>query len=500
MSKPARSRKAEKLDAVIIERGMRAREVRQLSIPELARRDPLVFNRYVLRDELTNKKIQIAPMHGEWQDFISANDNALIIGHLESGKSQQITVGRVLWEIGHNPDIRIVILSKTSTIAAKFLSSIKKYIETSEEYRRVFPHIKPGGIWTDSAITVERPGFGKDFTVQCVGLGGAPQGARVDLLVMDDILDFENTRTGEQRVKVYQFLKSDLFGRARRIWGLANAYHPRDAFHVLEKEGWPLKRFPVIDKLTGVSNWIARFTQELIDKLRFKLGPLEFARKMLCEARDDGDSRFKREWIELALRRGYGKVIGLGVDKPWPPGYKCVFGVDLNVQQHDGADLACITALIIHPNEDRELLDIESGRWGGPDTFKRVLAMARRWNPHVILVENNGAQDFFLQFTSERTALPMLPYTTGATKASPEFGVESIGVEMLHGKWILPSAAGQGELVGASQEITELIEEMLFYTPAKHTGDRLMSLFLAREAIHHTMPKVESGTLDTLRR
>lgn len=485
----------------IIESGARAVQIRHETIPQRCRRDPVLFNRYVLRDEESGKALDIAPMHHTWHDIISEENKALILGHLESGKSQQISVGRVLWELGNNHDLRVVIVSSTSTQAQKFLFSIRKYIESSDELHRVFPDLRPGEEWTDSAITVQRTGYGKDSSVQVMGVGGHPLGARIDLLILDDVLDFENTRTAEQRLKLYNWLKSELFGRSKRIIGLGNAYHPRDAFHQLGKEGWKLRRYPVVDAKTGESRWPKKWTKERIEEQKFKLGPLEFARQMLCLPRDDGESRFRKEWIEVALDRGRGKVIGNGFHNFVPNGYKVITGVDLNVQQNDGADLACLFTIIVHPNEDREVLEIEAGRWGGPETFRRLLMHGKRWMPHAIIVENNGAQDFFIQFTSPQTALPIIPFTTGVRKASPEFGIESIGVEMMHGKWIVPSKDGApGELSGADEEIDAWIEDMLMYQPAKHTGDRLMASWLAREGVHLDAPKVEWGRLRGLQR
>lgn len=501
----------------VIERGQRAKRVKEGFIAIKAREDPVLFNAYVLRDEFTGQRIQLAPMHAQWQDIVSTLDRAIIIGHLESGKSNQITIGRVLWELGKNPELRIIILSNTSTQAKKFLSSIRRYIERSEELKHVFPHLKPGQQWTDSSITVERKSNAKDPSITAIGVHGAALSARVDLLVMDDILDWENTRTPEARVKVYNWVASELLGRSKRVIGVGNAYHRRDAYHRWEAEGWRCFRYPVV-RHDGTPTWPARWPMSAIEKKRHQLSPVEFARQYLCITRDEEDARFQRDWLEEALRRGAGKTVGEGWATNVPPGYKVVTGLDLNVQRHAGADLACLFSIVVHPNEDREVLEVESGRWGGPETFRRMLVHARRWLPHVIMVENNGAQDFFVQFTSSRTALPVVPFTTGENKASPEYGVESVGVEMMHKKWIIPAqphsrpderdelidsiAPGAsnpiyrdaaGPLRGASPEIDAWIDDLLQYQPEKHTPDRVMAMWLAREGISRTAPSVEWG-------
>jgi len=62
------------------------------------------------------------------------------------------------------------------------------------------------------------------------------------------------------------------------------------------------------------------------------------------------------------------------------------------------------------------------------------------------------------------------PFTTGRNKVHPEFGIESLAAEMAAGKWIIPNRDGK-----MHSEVEALINEMLYYDPKAHTGDRLMS-------------------------
>lgn len=93
------------------------------------------------------------------------------------------------------------------------------------------------------------------------------------------------------------------------------------------------------------------------------------------------------------------------------------------------------------------------------------------------MVENNAAQDHLVQILAADTTVPVRGFTTGRAKAHPVFGLESIAAELENGKWIFPcDEAGR-----CHPEVEALINEMLFYTPSGHTGDRLMGLYFARE-------------------
>jgi hypothetical protein len=45
-------------------------------------------------------------------------------------------------------------------------------------------------------------------------------------------------------------------------------------------------------------------------------------------------------------------------------------------------------------------------------------------------------------------------------------------------------------------QIQEWIDEMLYYQPSAHTGDRLMACWMAREAARQVRPKAQRGHID----
>jgi hypothetical protein len=223
--------------------------------------------------------------------------------------------------------------------------------------------------------------------------------------------------------------------------------------------------------------------------MKQKLSPIEFARQLLCVARDDSEARFKREWIDKSLLRGFDKRPVNALERI-PPGCSVYTGVDLAVKQHAAADMTVFFTILAHPNGDREVLNIEAGRWAGPDIVQRVIDTHRRYSS-IVIVEDNAAQAFISQFTKNVSAVPVVSFTTTSkNKHSPEFGVESLAAEMNNGKWIIPSEGG------VSKEIQEWIDEMLYYQPSAHTGDRLMACWFAREAARQVRPKAQRGFLD----
>lgn len=472
-------------------RAMRAR---------IAREDVNEFIEYVIKDERTNKSVVQAPHHEEFHTLADTHKRLIIWGHVESGKTQQLAIGRVLWELGRNQNLRIAVVSATLSQSQKLVRSIQAYIETSPELHDVFPDLKPGSTWSSQLLTVKRTSRAKDPSLVASPVTGRILGSRIDLLILDDVVTWDIANSPAQRRDLSTWLHGTATGRltdGARVWVLGNAFHPEDLLHELEKNPvWAARRFPVIDA-AGRSLWPDVWPDRRIEERRLELAgqPDEFARQMLCVARDDQAARFKREWIDFALRRGEGKKFAYALNAI-PPGYRVFTGVDLGVRAKRGADLTVLVSIIVHPNEDREILCIESGNWNARMIVDRIVDTHRRFGG-VVIVENNAAQQFILDITKSESAVPVKPFTTGANKAHPEFGIESLAAELANGKWIFPAKSARP----AHPEIAALCSGMLFYDPKAHTADHLMALWFAREGARIPGKKQGSvGRLDLMSR
>jgi hypothetical protein len=199
--------------------------------------------------------------------------------------------------------------------------------------------------------------------------------------------------------------------------------------------------------------------------------------------------RFKPEWIRACLGQGRGRTLleraPIGRNgKPLP----CFTGVDLGVGQDPEHDLTALFTIAIDTFDrrlPRIVVNIESGRWTAPETLIRIFAHHIAYGAK-ILVEDNGAQDFLLQW-AEAKGIPVSPFNTGRNKYDEAFGIESLAVEMRAGLWVIPSGPTGREI---PPEVQQWIRELLYFTPGAHTGDRLMASWFAREGARVLFAKV----------
>lgn len=490
-------------------------QIREELMLREARRQADKFVEYAIRHEKTGRSLRNAPHHIEWHRHLDTHRFSIIQAPVEHAKTTHIGIGRVLHRLGNDPRLRIAIVSNTLPQAQKLLLAIKAHIESNPRVKRVFPllrkSIDTSDPWHSTQIVVDRrldPNdpltrtIAKDPSIQALGVSGPINGSRVDVLVLDDILDFENTRTIEQRKKILDWFESTAFPRVTdggEIWFIGTPWMPDDLMHELGKRATfaTLRHSAVLNPDEPPAQWKtlwnAQFTHKRILDVYNSTTPGNFARAYLCQTRLDAHARFKQEWLDgmLALGKGWRSFTQAPTTngKAWP----CFTGVDLGVGESSDHDLTCLFTIALEPGTRRRVVvEVKSGRWQAPDIVGKIIDTYKRFGS-IIVVESNGAQKFLAQFAGAG-GLPVRPFFTSAqNKYDEHFGVESLAVEMRNGMWNVPSGPSGNE---HGLEEREWFREMLFYDPELHTGDRLMASWFAREAARNYAPDKTFGRFD----
>lgn len=183
----------------------------------------------------------------EWNCTPKHNKKIMILAPRSHSKSTVFTVNYPLKEIVSNPNVRIVIVSNTAENAEAFLREIKAHIEREDNTKPV-DFVSVHGVlvprfqekWTDKAIIVQRSDLRlKDPTVSAVGSGGSILSRRADIIICDDILNPENTRTPEQRAKVKSWFHEVLMPvlvPTGRLIVVGTLWHDQDLYSELMED------------------------------------------------------------------------------------------------------------------------------------------------------------------------------------------------------------------------------------------------------------------------
>lgn len=141
-------------------------------------------------------------------DCIVTRENGVILLPRGGAKTTHGNTGLCTWLVGNYPDISIGLMSNTQDMADAFSKAVRDTTEFNPRFQELYGNLKSDSKWTDKEWT--RKGSAligtNNRTMFARGVGGSIISKRFDILVLDDILDEENTATPEAREKVATWL------------------------------------------------------------------------------------------------------------------------------------------------------------------------------------------------------------------------------------------------------------------------------------------------------
>lgn len=213
---------------------------------DAARKSVPRFFDFVMRHEKTNAPLKCAPHQRLIFEFVAAHPRCVIRMPVGTSKTYMMS-SLTMHLLGEDPTSRGCFVSATQEQAKKPVSMVRDYIDASQELRLVFPKLQKSSRktdqWTQDTIVVARPAGIRDPSLRAVGLDGAIDGSRLNWIVVDDILNRENTSTKAARMKVREWFDTSVLSRidpdGGRIVVTNTPWHLEDLTHGLEKAGWP---------------------------------------------------------------------------------------------------------------------------------------------------------------------------------------------------------------------------------------------------------------------
>lgn len=456
--------------------------------------------------------------HREWQEAWLTKRRVVFHGATGFGKTEQV-VYHLIWRIGRQPSIRILLLGKQQENAKKLLRKIRRQIEDNPMVRLVFPELLPGAPWTDDRLRVAGAGIDTTSdTIETYGLDSSPQGARADIVLADDVVDFENSLTEYQRKKLIAFIDQAIRTRLTttgQFFMLANAWHEEDvAFDYSRRAAVHYKAYPAIDEM-GRLLWPSFRSQAWLDEERSSMPLASFERMYLCRPRSDATRIFQSAWFALSRQKGAGlrpvRSVRHAFDREgnlldpmnialmgvlMAQRMRVVIGVDLatgKTEKKRKTDQTVFFVLGIHADGARQVLWIEKGRWSFDVALERLKLLNDRYRPDLFVVEDNGAQVALAQFArAGGLETPILDFSTGAQKWHESLGIEGIGAEMRAGRWIIPAASANdneesyrarltAEELESYLAILDWQAHLLDFSRVGHTADDVMASYFAKQ-------------------
>jgi hypothetical protein len=219
----------------------------------------MAYAGYLLVDDL-GFPLAPAPHHLLWLRLMCDEriKQLLIIAPPESAKTTWAVAAYLGCYLGFHPEHNIIIASAAGGPATDRSESLRAMVE-QREWQRIFPNIyRARGMrytsdkWSIAPDGIPMPGRIHP-TVAAYGTGGSITGSRADLVVGDDILDEDNSRTAHQRDLVHSWTHRSLLSRRKAVIGRAivigTAWHHDDIYAKFRASGqWVVCHTPLLSE------------------------------------------------------------------------------------------------------------------------------------------------------------------------------------------------------------------------------------------------------------
>ena len=174
-----------------------------------------------------------------------ADNRVLINVPPEHAKSTVITINYVTYRVATDPNVRIIVVSKTQGMARKFLSAIKARLSHPNWTKMQVAFGPSGGYKSDSTswsadmiyLGAGRDSGEKDPTVQALGFGSQIYGARADLIILDDVVMNGNAHEWEKQIEWLQKDVITRLGRHGKLLVVGTRVAPIDLYRQIRDPG-----------------------------------------------------------------------------------------------------------------------------------------------------------------------------------------------------------------------------------------------------------------------
>lgn len=391
---------------------------------------------YTVCKYITCRSLQ--PLHASIIHNVSDNQASMDLAPRGHGKSTIGDVDFCITKVLRNPDIRIMIGSKTQTQASAFLKEIRTHFEQNVNLIRIFGDWKKSrdNVWNDKEFTVNRRTMiKKEATVSALGASGAVVSKHFDIIIGDDLVGFENARTEAQRKVLKEWFYSSLYPTLEpdgEIHILGTRYSPMDLYEdLIKSKNYKVNVQQAITVKDGqeYSLWESKFSLEKLRSIREEAGLIIFNMQYQNNTELAKGKIFKYKYfkhfeeydIDYDLNRVRVKVLDSQGVPYWIP-VRIYMGADLAISEDETSnnDYFVLTVIGVDKNKNVYVLDYLKERLTFNAQLNAILDYGKNKFPMVerIGVETVQYQKSLAQEIRRLSLLPVINIQTSKDKVT----------------------------------------------------------------------------------
>lgn len=391
---------------------------------------------YTVCKYITCRSLQ--PLHASIIHNVSDNQASMDLAPRGHGKSTIGDVDFCITKVLRNPDIRIMIGSKTQTQASAFLKEIRTHFEQNVNLIRIFGDWKKSrdNVWNDKEFTVNRRTvIKKEATVSALGASGAVVSKHFDIIIGDDLVGFENARTEAQRKVLKEWFYSSLYPTLEpdgEIHILGTRYSPMDLYEgLIKSKNYKVNVQQAITVKDGqeYSLWESKFSLEKLRSIREEAGLIIFNMQYQNNTELAKGKIFKYKYfkhfeeyeVDYDLNRVRVKVLDSQGVPYWIP-VRIYMGADLAISEDETSnnDYFVLTVIGVDKNKNVYVLDYLKERLTFNAQLNAILDYGKNKFPMVerIGVETVQYQKSLAQEIRRLSLLPVINIQTSKDKVT----------------------------------------------------------------------------------
>ena len=467
-------------------------------------------------------------------------------------KSTTITMDYATWRICRDPNVRIIIVSKTQGMAKKFLYGIKSRLTHPKYANLQLAFAPPGGFkanadqWTATLVYLggeERDSGEKDPTVEAIGIGGHIYGGRADLIICDDCVTLSNSGSWKDQMDWLKQEVASRLGPPGKLLVVGTRVATQDLYRELRnndhytdgKSPWTYFAQPALldssaeDQADWLTLWpeserpfegaeddlplengnYPRWTGPRLAEVRNDLGPKTWA--MVYQQQDvSSDAIFDPVCVRGSvngMRKNGPLIEGASGHPEGASGFYRICSMDPAM----AGDTAAVAYAVDRKTHKRYVLDVAVISAPTPLRLRELIYnWTERFVPHEWIIESNAFQLFLTQdedikrFLASK-GIPLKGHFTGRQKVDPEFGVASLqplfGTKVTKGLNQGYKFAGDNLIelpdISTSEGTKSLIEQLVVWDPLvkpkNRKCDAVMALWFAELRAREVVSRSVAG-------
>jgi len=428
----------------------------------------------------TQNWVKPADFHYQISDILlHGKENFAIEAFRESAKSEYVSKAFPLYRLmfPSQAEQYIVLVLRNQRNASKKLKEIaaihqsdplfqlntKQVVEQSAEAYEVELHD-----WENCRVRIEA--YGKGATLRGINWNGR----RPDIVIMDDVQDFEDAQSPTILEKDWDWFLSDVkpLGKNSRIFMIGNNLGEKclieRVFEHSKELGFKTMRIPALDEV-GNPTWPEKFSLDYLLKEKEayrKAGKLEiWYRERLCQSIAAENQVFRREWFRYYSPNEKQKLA---------QSCRVYITVDLAISEKETADYTAICVVAVDENNRWYVLDVIYGRFDPSTTMEKLFWAVQKYRPVLVGIEKVQYQAAFQHFLEKEMRRRNIFFNIEELKASKqkEIRIKALQPRFQQGLIYFPDLADW---------LDEMETELLTFPRGKH--DDLIDALAYQEQI-----------------